>query len=336
MASEDGSAKISETPKNRASMQEVRHYYMDYVRQKELMGYFRNHSTVTSVERVLDISHSIDCESGEQTPCAKDHSGRITWEVRGFETVKLEDDSTDVIEFCYRAPNVVLATGSYDRPNRLRVVGEEQSYVLHSLTELEDAIHQNKLNPASDPLVVVGAGLSAADAILFAQEYDIPVIHVFRREVSDPQIVFRQLPAQLYPEYHSIRKMMELCEVENLYQAYPVHNITEFLDDGKILLKGSNSGQEKLIQGSYAVVLIGSHPDLSFLPGDGRHLGVIPGVSIEAKRNPLHVDSFTYQSVYECGLYGMGPLVGDNFVRFLRGGALGITSHILKKREGKL
>ena len=33
------------------------------------------------------------------------------------------------------------------------------------------------------------------------------------------------------------------------------------------------------------------------------------------------------------GLYAMGPLVGDNFVRFLQGGALGITSHILRKRK---
>ena len=31
----------------------------------------------------------------------------------------------------------------------------------------------------------------------------------------------------------------------------------------------------------------------------------------------------------------MGPLVGDNFVRFLQGGALGITSHILRKRKDR-
>ena len=31
----------------------------------------------------------------------------------------------------------------------------------------------------------------------------------------------------------------------------------------------------------------------------------------------------------------MGPLVGDNFVRFLQGGALAISNHILKKKYQK-
>ena len=31
----------------------------------------------------------------------------------------------------------------------------------------------------------------------------------------------------------------------------------------------------------------------------------------------------------------MGPLVGDNFVRFLQGGALAINNHILKKKYQK-
>jgi hypothetical protein len=33
------------------------------------------------------------------------------------------------------------------------------------------------------------------------------------------------------------------------------------------------------------------------------------------------------------GVYAMGPLVGDNFVRFLQGGALAITADILRKRK---
>lgn len=35
----------------------------------------------------------------------------------------------------------------------------------------------------------------------------------------------------------------------------------------------------------------------------------------------------------QSGLYAMGPLVGDNFVRFLQGGALAITSNILKTQK---
>lgn len=42
--------------------------------------------------------------------------------------------------FKYLTKRVVLATGSHDVPNRLNVYGENLPFVLHSLTELEDAI----------------------------------------------------------------------------------------------------------------------------------------------------------------------------------------------------
>lgn len=36
------------------------------------------------------------------------------------------------------------------------------------------------------------------------------------------------------------------------------------------------------------------------------------------------------------GMYAMGPLVGENFVRFLKGGALAIASDLAKRqREGE-
>lgn len=36
------------------------------------------------------------------------------------------------------------------------------------------------------------------------------------------------------------------------------------------------------------------------------------------------------------GMYAMGPLVGENFVRFLKGGALAIASDFAKRqREGR-
>lgn len=35
------------------------------------------------------------------------------------------------------------------------------------------------------------------------------------------------------------------------------------------------------------------------------------------------------------GLYAMGPLVGENFVRFLKGGALAIASDLAKRHRGE-
>ena len=47
----------------------------------------------------------------------------------------------------------------------------------------------------------------------------------------------------------------------------------------------------------------------------------------------MDIDLFSHESVRQNGIYAMGPLVGDNFVRFLQGGALAITNHILKKKH---
>merc|ERR1719383_19452 len=72
-----------------------------------------------------------------------------------------------------------------------------------------------KLTPNSDPIMIIGGGLSAADAIISVQGYNIPVVHVFRRSVEDPQLIFNKLPVNLYPEYHNVHKMMAEGSIES-------------------------------------------------------------------------------------------------------------------------
>jgi len=325
---------------DRASMQDVRMYYEDYVNQKGLSANFHSGTTVTRVERVLDVCHSIDSESGEQIPCSHPHHGKHKWEVRGFQS------STDPItgetstqDFCYRAPDIVLATGTSDNPNHLRITGEARPYMYYSLGRLEQEILSGHITPSSDPVVIVGAGLSAADAVLFVREHGIPVAHVFRREASDPAIVYRKLPSKLYPEYHRVHTWMRDGtdgHEEGGYVAYPSHSVAECKDSGRTIIRNTNCGTDKLIQASAVLVQIGARPDLSFLPNSGRNLGIIPDRRVDGKHNPFDIDPFSYQSVHEQGLFAMGPLVGDNFVRFLRGGALAIVSHMMKKSCNEL
>lgn len=103
------------------------------------------------------------------------------------------------------AHNVVLATGTHDIPARLGVEGESLPFVHHSFWELEAAICRGELSHMSDPVLVVGAGLTAADAVLATHHLNTPVYHVFRRSVTDPELIFNQLPKLLYPEYHKVR-----------------------------------------------------------------------------------------------------------------------------------
>ena len=116
------------------------------------------------------------------------------FEVTGYQ----QDPGSDVITpFSYLAQNVVLATGQADTSNGLNVPGEDLPVVLHKLSQLTRLVKMGDLGPDSDPVIVVGAGLSAADAIVTAQSHSIPIVHVFRKQARDPSLIFgrwRRLP----------------------------------------------------------------------------------------------------------------------------------------------
>lgn len=116
------------------------------------------------------------------------------FEVTGYQ----QDPGSDVITpFSYLAQNVVLATGQADTPNCLNVPGEDLPVVLHKLSQLTRLVKMGDLGPDSDPVIIVGAGLSAADAIVTAQSHSIPIVHVFRKQARDPSLIFgrwRRLP----------------------------------------------------------------------------------------------------------------------------------------------
>ncbi|XP_059138549.1 oxidative stress-induced growth inhibitor 2-like [Physella acuta] len=316
----------------RATISDVKEYYSDYVKTQRLSKYFKDFHTVTSVQRVFHLRNHVDSESGEVEPCCQNVRRNHThcWEVRGYHTI-MNDEGQPVArrEFCYVAPHVVLATGAYDIPNRLGVDGENLPCVVHCLGELEQQI-LNCTQP--DPVVVVGAGLSAADAILMAMESNIPVIHVFRRNPTDPSLIFSKLPKSMYPEYHQIHNLMKGKETNELYKALPRHTIVEIIDN-KVLVKSKLTDSLVWFDVSCVAIMIGSRSDLGFLPREGRCLGVVPKWPIDSKHNIMDVDAYSYQSIREPQMFAMGPLVGDNFVRFAIGGALGIVSHINKCRK---
>ncbi|XP_056462183.1 oxidative stress induced growth inhibitor 1 [Gadus chalcogrammus] len=327
---------------DRATPAEIASYYQHYVTQMSLGQSFACGTTVTALTWQPG-------REGEE-PC-----WRVTGQQRS-EGEELEDGHTlrQDVPFSISAQNVVLATGTHDIPARLEVEGETLPYVCHSFWELEAAISRGELSQSSDPILVVGAGLTAADAVLAAHHLNTPVYHAFRRSVTDPGLIFNQLPKLLYPEYHKVHQMMSQQQHSSSPQApttalgpsgsapytgylsFPRHRVVAFRPDRKCVLE-SDSGQRSVLQVSMALVLIGSHPNLSFLPEGGRSLSLDPDQPISCRRNPLEVDPFTHQVVGAegPGLYAMGPLVGENFVRFLKGGALAIASDLSRKQRGE-
>ncbi|XP_072492270.1 oxidative stress-induced growth inhibitor 1 isoform X2 [Notamacropus eugenii] len=308
---------------SRATAGDIAHYYQDYVVKKGLSHNFFCGTVVTAV----DIGST---ESGETR---SQQDGSPLFVVSGFMT------STDGSQqpFRFRARNVVLATGTSDNPARLGIVGEDLPYVHYDLSALEEAMKAGDVTPTSDPVLIVGAGLSAADAILYARRYNLPVIHAFRRPVDDPGLIFNQLPKTMYPEYQKVHQMMREKSVRSStrykgYLSLPKHQPLLFQEDHEAVFHDQN-GEHRVFRVSLVLVLIGSYPDLSFLAHGGTDLTVDPDQPLSPKRNPIEVDPFTYQSTRQRRLYAMGPLVGDNFVRFVQGGALAVASSLLKENR---
>lgn len=86
--------------------------------------------------------------------------------------------------FLIACNKVVLANGGSDLVNRLGVKGENKSlpWLKYELPQLESAIYDIKDDEKSKvkPVLIIGAGLSAADAIIACHNAGLEVIHVFR------------------------------------------------------------------------------------------------------------------------------------------------------------
>lgn len=373
------------TEDSRASMHDVRNYYRDYVKQKNLDKYLLNSATVTNVRRVccskLLLNH-VDGSSHTSCsiiPCNSIQSLQSSsnleclWEVTGIIDKRDRKKASslthkgDIMEFKYYSKHLVLAIGACDLHNKLNVKGENHRFILDSIRELEDKIKEDLNRLQKDPLLIIGSGLTAADAILLAKKYHIRIIHVIKKSVFDPTLIFNKLPKKIYPEYHKVYEQMlnfKKCHdptdiTHQNYILYDEHEVKYFTSKKTcILSKISEQTNEKIIfdkdfdkmqrarnfsvpteteiKISYACILIGYSPDLSFLPPYmSCQLAGDPQRSLNTKENPISIHEYSHESILFKNLYAMGPLIGDNFVRFGTGGALAITSSIWKKKNSK-
>lgn len=75
----------------------------------------------------------------------------------------------------------MLANGSSDLVNRLGVKGESDSvsWLKYELPLFESVVKKSRVSNVK-PVLIVGAGLSAADAIIACRNAGLSVIHIFR------------------------------------------------------------------------------------------------------------------------------------------------------------
>lgn len=290
---------------DRATTSHIAEYYKDYVDKMSLSSCFSNDSKVLSVK----------------------HRSDGLWEIHGIK----ENYPGEISPFSVNAHNVVLATGN-SVPKTLGVPGERHQFVYHQMEDLENLFGDLEVVESQpDPCLVIGAGLSAGDAILSLLCKGIPVIHAVRRGVNDPSIIFNNLTPTVYPEYSLIREVMKGTHdkaLDGSYECFAKTKLVEIRKNRECVLKKSDGTLFKK-KVSNVFILIGASPELSFLNGVNP-LGMEKKLPLDSKKNPVDINPFTYECNNEPGLYALGPLIGDNFVRFGMGGGLGIVNHLFR------
>ncbi|GCB70858.1 hypothetical protein scyTo_0008693 [Scyliorhinus torazame] len=323
---------------DRAMTADIAQYYQHYTKAKGLQENFVCGSVVTSVRRISPGSgeekqEHVTTDNMAGTQASPQAPSTNLFVVNGYSKTRDGSEKT----FSIYAEKVVLATGTYDSPAWLGVNGEDLPFVYHTTSELEKNLKEQEMQMNLDPILIVGGGLTAADAVICAHHSNVSVIHVFRRGVNDPGLIFNQLPKVMYPEYHKVHQMMtqQSCTTRGPYDGYfslPKHRVLCFTPDRKCIIQDLTSGEKRAFNISMALILIGSNPNLTFLPNQGMSLAANTELPVNSKRNPIDVDCYTYECTQERGLYALGPLVGDHFVRFLQGGALAVASALFQER----
>eukprot|EP01090_Pellita_catalonica_P006271 TRINITY_DN16476_c0_g1_i1.p1 TRINITY_DN16476_c0_g1~~TRINITY_DN16476_c0_g1_i1.p1 ORF type:complete len:314 (-),score=43.31 TRINITY_DN16476_c0_g1_i1:143-1084(-) len=245
----------------------------------------------------------------------------------------------------FTAKFVVLAIGSQNIPKRLNVPGEDScaKQIINHRAQDTSTLGNGKT------VIVIGAGLTAADFIIHAISEGTSIKHVFRRKVPDKDHKLAKFEGNFHTTYHEyamlyhwmsstglkqLNKRLDIVkpnsEAGGSYEAFAGKNVVEFCGKGECLLSDGSG-----VKGDSIAVLIGTCADLSFLDKDVRdHLEKECGRitdKVDAKNHPLSVDPFTFRIGSFDSLYAIGPLAGTNFVRFGVGYSLGVAADIHKR-----
>lgn len=181
-----------------------------------------------------------------------------------FETVETVTQLKDQFQIktskeSYTANNIVIATGFYDIPNLINVIGEDLPKVSH--------YYKNPHYYARQKVAVVGASNSSVDAALeiYRKGGDVTMI------VRGPEIG-KRVKYWVRPD---IINRIEEGNIKVYYNA----EIEEILEN-KILI--NQKGKQFSLENDYVLALTGYRPNFNFLEKTGIQL------SSDGKKKPLY------------------------------------------------
>ncbi|CAE7190338.1 Osgin1, partial [Symbiodinium pilosum] len=203
--------------------------------------------------------------------------GEASWKLQIAASSNEVDSCGKAIEV--KAKAVVLAMGTADLPVRLGIPGEDLSWVTH-----RPPIHTPALMEKIGHLLVVGAGLSAADAILHALRGQARVTHVFRGKAKHTKIgkMFGTYTGNpMYDEEERLAQLMVGAVQEDRYTPLAESELLAIDENGTCRIRGP-AQEVQLTNVNVVSLLLGSAPSVSWLPASLR-----PAV-LAAPRAPRH------------------------------------------------
>ncbi|KAK6346412.1 hypothetical protein TWF730_010738 [Orbilia blumenaviensis] len=245
-------------PYYRPTRRLVAEYYAAYPRKVGIEDVLFPGTSVTNVERINDKA--------------------------GFNFLvsirsKSQSSSTTCDAHVIRCRNVVLGTGIFS--HRLPPPSVFAPFFESKLEKSDVSWDNHRTGSTADidekstqlPLLVVGSGYTAADAILCNQGKR-PVIHVYRWDPEERPSPLRGCHPQAYPGYAGIYRKMKDASLRRLplingsYQGFPNAMVTETSADGTVTISMKSAGganQQTVIKVSDIEVCIGRRGRLDYL-----------------------------------------------------------------------
>ncbi|KAL3081999.1 hypothetical protein niasHT_032681 [Heterodera trifolii] len=361
-------------------------YLNAYVDAMGLRHNFKLFTRVTHIEKI----------------CHPSFVGTCHWLLHGTETVpKTAEQRT----FTLRCRHVVLACGR-QQPKLLGVPGESAAAadgrVVYSLSSLKQRLEETEGGDSGAtetattmasataaatttaratiaataeteevsgdcPVVVVGDGISAADAVLHCLSIEQPVLHIFRRTERELRnIQLSRLSSTIYPEYARVYRLMTGRTREVNYRRLlgtSVHSIVTAAAAGAdtaptspsaggaggiLRLLASNDkqvqqqqqhahdGQQHLLREQRfraLAICIGRRLELPLLKAYLKHSSGRDGDDDDEDMSNEFTTS--YQSASDPSLFAIGAMAGDHFVRFLVGGTLCVAQTLRRRQNAE-
>jgi hypothetical protein len=222
---------------------------------------------------------------------------------------------------------------------------------------------QTQLTPTL-PLLVIGSGFSAADAIISASN-DQKILHVFKWSPDDRPSPLRGCHQQAYPEYAGVYRLMKRAALAaalkdkskrpkyrrgtstGFLESRPWDELYEGVSNVEILTVEAKEGLAEVTfrrqDGSTfvrsargLVYAAGRRGTLGYLDSQLRTevLGHDDGDDVAISGQTLRAKALDDLEVAP-NVYIIGSLTGDSLVRFAYGGCVAAAGHLLGSKEGE-